>query len=83
MRTLLSVRSLVRLVAVVAIGIGMTSVSQTANATTAYNFCSDFSNMIWQYHRFGSGGACFQGQPNSVHTDDQADWCSNYHYSCS
>jgi hypothetical protein len=65
------------------IGVGGTTLAGPASAQpepTAQ--CSDWSDMIGTYHRFGAGGGCYQGAPNSIHIDSRVGYCQSYHYAC-
>ena len=65
------------------IGVGGTTLAAPASAEPELTAqCSDWADYIATYHRFGAGGGCYQGAPNSIHIDSQLGYCHEYHYVC-
>jgi hypothetical protein len=69
-------------VVVVVLGTATVLIPRNSSATTFYGLCDEARVDGSTQHRFGYGGACYQGAPNAQHLNLQVGYCHTYHYEC-
>lgn len=57
-------------------------IPRSSAATTMYGLCKEATVDGSTQHRFGYGGACYQGAPNAIHINLQTGYCHVWHYDC-